>query len=52
MILSDNEDHREEIEPPSWHEEILRMRLEKISSGKAVWHDLNQAFEDLRKELA
>jgi hypothetical protein len=46
------EDHQEEIEPPAWHEEILRKRLEKIKSGKAVWHDLDQAFEDLRKELA
>ena len=50
MILSDNEDHREENEPPALHEEILRMRLEKINSGKAVWHDLDQAFKDLRKE--
>jgi hypothetical protein len=50
MILSDNQDHRDENEPPSWHEEILRKRLEKINSGKVVWHDLDQAFEDLRKE--
>ncbi|WP_395738662.1 addiction module protein [Prosthecobacter sp.] len=46
------EDHQEDIEPPAWHEEILRDRLEKIRSGKAVWHDLDQAFDDLRKELA
>jgi hypothetical protein len=26
--------------------------MEKIESGKAVWHDLDQAFDDLRKELA
>lgn len=45
-------DHEEEIEPPAWHEDILRKRLEKIESGKAVWHDLDQAFDDLRKELA
>ncbi|MFC5454139.1 addiction module protein [Prosthecobacter fluviatilis] len=45
-------DHAEEIEPPAWHENVLRERLEKIKSGKAVWHDLDQAFDDLRKELA
>lgn len=45
-------DHAEEIEPPAWHEKILRERLEKIKSGKAVWHDLDQTFDDLRKELA
>ncbi len=44
--------HQEEIEPPAWHEEILRERLKKIESGKAVWHDLGQAFDDLRKDLA
>jgi hypothetical protein len=46
------ESHQEDIEPPAWHEEILRERLEKIKSGKAVWHDLDKAFDDLRKELA
>lgn len=44
--------HEAEIDPPAWHEEILRERMEKIESGKAVWHDLDQAFHDLRKELA
>lgn len=43
--------HEAEIEPPAWHEEILQERLEKINNGKAVWHDLDQAFDDLRKEL-
>ena len=45
------EDHANDIEPPSWQEPILRQRLEKIESGKAVWHDLDQAFDDLRNEL-
>ncbi|TDU72932.1 putative addiction module component [Prosthecobacter fusiformis] len=45
------EDHENDIAPPSWHEPILRQRLEKIESGKAVWQDLDQAFDDLRNEL-
>ena len=37
--LSSN--HADEIKPPAWHEEVLRERLTKIESGKAVWHDFD-----------
>jgi hypothetical protein len=37
-------DHQEEIEPPSWHEEILRERLEKTTVAKrsgTIWTRLS-----------
>lgn len=34
-------------EPPAWHEEVLRQRVEKIESGKAVWHDFDEALDSL-----
>jgi hypothetical protein len=43
--------HEAEIEPPAWHEEVLSERLEKIESEKAVWQDLDEAMDDLRKQL-
>lgn len=34
------------------HQEVLRERMEKIESGQAVWHDFDEAFENLLRKLA
>ena len=34
-------------EPPAWHEDILSKRVEKIESGKAVWHDFEETVTRL-----
>ena len=38
----------EEIEPPTWHNEILSDRKKIIESGKAEW----LTMDELRKELS
>lgn len=47
-MLWDSITHSQEnLEPPSWHAEILKNRKEIIESGKAEW----LSMDELRKEL-
>jgi hypothetical protein len=39
--------HLDEFTPPAWHEDMLRERLAKIESGKAVWHDFETTMDRL-----
>ena len=36
---------------PAWHGEILQERLKREERGEAVWHDVDEAFENLRRKL-
>lgn len=46
------EDHPEKIEPPAWHEDILREREEKEARGESVWRDIDEAFADIRRRVS
>jgi hypothetical protein len=42
------EDHADEIEPPQWHDEILKERGQKIEDCRAEWLDFDQAMDELK----
>ena len=42
------ENHNKTIEAPAWHEAELKRREQKEVEGKAVWHDLDDAFEIIK----
>lgn len=44
-LVKNNE---ETVEPPSWHEEVLKKRAQKDAEGRAVWHDIEDAFETIK----
>lgn len=42
----------EEAEPPDWHRELLRDRMNLIESGDAIYEDWNQVKSELRERMA
>jgi hypothetical protein len=42
----------EETDPPDWHLEILKQRMELIESGEAVYEDWKQVKNELRERTA
>ncbi len=47
MTPAGSNQHLDDAEAPVWHQAILSQRLEKIDSGKAVWHDFDEAMNGL-----
>lgn len=41
----------EDFEPPAWHLEILRERMQRVAEGKAVWHTVDEVFDRIRARL-
>jgi hypothetical protein len=48
--LSSN--HAGQIEPPTWHADVLREREEREARGEAVWHDVDEAFAEIRRRVS
>lgn len=50
-IWEDLDKRSEEIESPSWHEQVLIEREKRIAAGEETFHDWDVVKEELKAEL-